>query len=127
MKGKIRNCILCGNSYKFCPRCSKDEPSWKKLYDKASCKALYELILLYKEEAITLDEAQNRFSALDISGIDTSNIKPAFQSYLDEIKKKKRAKSKKNVDVAVEEIIEESSDNDESVELESDEALLDEE
>ena len=87
MKTKKRTCVLCGTSYKYCSHCAKTEivSTWKNLFDKETCRDLYDLLVRYKEGAVTLEDAQAEFAALDTGSIDLSNISAYLQIYLNEI------------------------------------------
>ena len=95
---EIRECLICGNKYKYCPHCNHD-PSWKMIYDTEWCKQIGNVVSAYNMKMINKDKASSMLNGIAIK--DFSNYKKEIAEVLQEImtvsevKPKRRRKRKK--------------------------------
>ena len=70
-KKNNRKCIICGNSYHFCPTCGEDtgKPTWYFIFDGQNCHDIYEVCTQYRDGEIDANVAYEKISKLDISNI----------------------------------------------------------
>ena len=70
-KKNNRTCIICGNSYHFCPTCGEDagKPTWYFIFDGLNCHDIYEVCTQYRDGEIDAKVAYEKISKLDISNI----------------------------------------------------------
>ena len=68
-KKNNRTCIICGNSYHFCPTCGEDagKPTWYFIFDGQNCHDIYEVCTQYRDGEIDAKVAYEKISKLDIS------------------------------------------------------------
>ena len=80
---KTRNCVICGSSYDYCPRCKQYDslPKWKINYCSERCKDIYNTINKYAFKHITAEEAYEV-----VGNIDIKIINDEVNSFINEIK-----------------------------------------
>ena len=78
MGRRIRECYLCGESYKYCSTCSQDraKPAWMSLFHSESCKNIFDICTRFNMGMISKTEAQEELNACDLSN------KEKFKSYV---------------------------------------------
>ena len=96
-----RKCILCGESYKYCPSCPKDakKETWYALFDNENCKNISKALTDYNLHKISKDEARSALLACDLS----IQLNDHYRNEINEIiaePKPKRSK-RKPIDEAV--------------------------
>ena len=71
-KKNNRKCIICGNSYHFCPTCGEDtgKPTWYFIFDGENCHDIYEVCTQYRDKKIDVKKAYELISKLDLSNIE---------------------------------------------------------
>ena len=84
-KKNNRKCIICGNSYHFCPTCGEDtgKPTWYFIFDGQNCHDIYEVCTQYRDGEIDVKAAYEKISKLDISNI--KNFAEATRIQIEEI------------------------------------------
>ena len=84
-KKNNRKCIICGNSYHFCPTCGEDtgKPTWYFIFDGQNCHDIYEVCTQYRDGEIDANVAYEKISKLDISNI--KNFAEATRIQIEEI------------------------------------------
>ena len=84
-KKNNRTCIICGNSYHFCPTCGEDtgKPTWYFIFDGQNCHDIYEVCTQYRDGEIDVKAAYEKISKLDISNI--KNFADATRIQIEEI------------------------------------------
>ena len=92
-KKNNRECIICGNSYHFCPTCGEDsgKPTWYFIFDGQNCHDIYEVCVAYRDKTISIKEAYEKIIKLDISNLEkfaevTQGQIKEILSYKEEIK-----------------------------------------
>ena len=87
-KKNNRKCIICGNSYHFCPTCGEDtgKPTWYFIFDGQNCHDIYEVCTQYRDGEIDVKSAYEKISKLDISNI--KNFAEATRIQIEEILEK---------------------------------------
>lgn len=92
-KQNNRICIICGESYHFCPTCNSDsgKPAWHFVFDKERCNEIYEICVSYRDKVIDVKEAYERISKLDLS--DLENFAPSTKAQIEEIMSYKKKTS----------------------------------
>lgn len=69
-----RTCIVCGNKYEYCRRCSNNsQPTWKTLFDTDTCHDIYHIIGSYRIGELTAEDAKNYILSYDIAHIKEIN------------------------------------------------------
>ena len=75
-KKNNRVCIICGQTYTFCPVCNsqdKNKPSWYFIFNNQNCHDIYEVCVDYRDNKIDAKEAYKRISKLNISNLESFN------------------------------------------------------
>ena len=87
-KQNNRTCIICGKSYSHCPNCGEDanKPSWYFIFDSQNCHDIYEVCTQYRDKEITVAQAYEKISKLDIS--DIKNFAESTRKQIEEIMSK---------------------------------------
>lgn len=64
-----RNCICCGTSYEYCPRCKVYlfEDTWKALYCNENCRGIYKILEAHRAGRIEPFDAQEQLNTFDLS------------------------------------------------------------
>ena len=72
MERKLRKCVVCGNAYKFCPRCNEDvdKPLWYFTFCSEQCKNIYDITSSYEDGRITANDAKDKLDKLELSKTD---------------------------------------------------------
>lgn len=68
-KKNNRKCICCSEEYRYCNSCAEDrmkEP-WNSIYHNANCKDIFNIASDYLANAITKEEAKEKFDKCDLS------------------------------------------------------------
>ena len=93
-----RECIICGRSYHYCPTCGADvgKPTWYAIFDGQNCHDIYEICVAYRDKEISIEDAYNKMSNLDLSYLDS--IVPATKAQITEIMSFKKPKEDKSVE-----------------------------
>ena len=92
-----RECIICGRPYHYCPTCGVDagKPTWYAIFDGQNCHDIYETCVAYRDKEISVEDAYNQISKLDLSYLDS--IVPVTQAQITEILSFKKRKEEKSV------------------------------
>lgn len=71
-----RQCIVCGEKYKYCPRCSayKNLERWHMVYCSEECMKLFHIYDDYRANKITQIEAYSRIRELNSSTLLNANV-----------------------------------------------------
>ena len=71
-KQNNRTCIICGEKYHYCPNCSEDskKPTWYFIFNNQNCHDIYEVCTAYLDEEISIKEAYEKISKLDLSNLE---------------------------------------------------------
>ena len=91
----LRNCILCGKEYDYCPRCDETQPTYLLKYCGANCKEISLVLNKYTFKHLTKDEAADELAKLDLSRRD--NFTEKFKTQIDEIMKAEKPVIKEEV------------------------------
>lgn len=86
--GKLnKKCIICGARYSYCNNCQKDsgKPTWYFIFDGENCHDIYDVCVAYRDKEITIKEAYERISKLDLS--DLESFAPSTKAQIEEIMK----------------------------------------
>lgn len=86
MTSKIRTCIVNPtHHYEYCPRCKQyaSEPTWKLEFCSEECKNLYTIVNKFNFGHMTLEEAREALSAIDLSDYD--NLRFDIKAVVDRI------------------------------------------
>lgn len=104
MEKKLRQCVVCGSQYAFCPRCNddKNKPLWYFTFDSENCKNIYDVTSKYEDGRLSANEAKDILEKLNLTKIDNFS-----GSYKTSIAKINEATAIKVADV-VEDIAEKS-------------------
>jgi hypothetical protein len=80
-----KTCILCGKKYKFCGDCREEmfQPTWKNTYCSENCRTIFNTVVGYAQNTITIEKAQEILGGCDLSAKDT--FREDFLKYIDEI------------------------------------------
>ena len=67
-----RTCIICRQSYSYCPQCGADagKPTWYFIFDGQNCHDIYEVCTQYRDGEIDANKAYELISKLDLSNIE---------------------------------------------------------
>ena len=87
--GKLnRTCIICGKKYSYCNNCQSDanKPTWYFIFDSQNCHDIYEVCTQYRDKEITVAQAYEKISKLDIS--DIKNFAESTRKQIEEIMSK---------------------------------------
>lgn len=79
----LRNCILCGKEYDYCPRCDETQPTYLLKYCGANCKEISLVLNKYTFKHLTKDEAADELKKLDLSKL--NNFTEKFKTQINEI------------------------------------------
>ena len=84
-KQNNRTCIICGKKYSYCNNCQSDanKPTWYFIFDSQNCHDIYEVCTQYRDKEITVAQAYEKISKLDISNI--KNFADATRIQIEEI------------------------------------------
>ena len=92
---KNRKCICCGETYSYCPSCSRVdalEPVWKSEFCNESCMSLWDTLTKYNMGFLTKDEAKDIISNLSLKPIGSyvSCVQRDYNKVMAEEKKPRR-------------------------------------
>ena len=66
-----RVCVVCGTSYDYCITCKHNrlvpDERWKTIFHDENCRSIYHAIAAYRSNQISIEEARQQLSALDMS------------------------------------------------------------
>ena len=62
----LRNCVLCGASYNYCPRCDETEPTYKLKYCSQNCNDISLVLNKYAFKHLTQEEAAMELLKLNV-------------------------------------------------------------
>lgn len=101
----MRNCVLCGREYNYCPNCAKDrsKPTWHKLFDNENCKDIFNILNDYTFELSTKEEAKELLSKCDIAIELNDHYRNEINAIMAEPKKTKQVKKVEEVEEVKEE------------------------
>lgn len=68
MARRDRQCLCCGEKYKYCPTCSADrtKPTWMTEFCSEPCKELFATATKYNMQMLTKSEAQEIVKGLEL-------------------------------------------------------------
>ena len=81
----LRNCILCGTEYDYCPRCDETRPTFYLKYCGENCRDISLILNRYAFKHLTKEEAAEELSKCDLSKLESFNEKE--REYIKEILK----------------------------------------
>lgn len=69
----MRECLTCGQHYKYCPNCGKDEkkPLYFESYCSENCKDIFDIATEYYFGHISKTKAQSDLSKCDMSKLES--------------------------------------------------------
>lgn len=84
-KKNNRKCIICSREYHYCSTCGEDsgKPSWYAIFHSQNCHDIYDVCVAYRDKEITVDEAYDKLSKLDLS--DLKNFNETTKGQINEI------------------------------------------
>ena len=87
MDTKTRICSVCGNSYKYCPKCKEYEslPTWMFAFCSENCKNIYNVTSNYEDGLISADDVKKILKKLDLSK--SNNFGESYRLTLKKIEK----------------------------------------
>lgn len=62
----LRNCVLCGTAYEYCPRCDETEPAYKLKYCGQNCNDISSILNKYAFKHLTKEEAAMELLKLNV-------------------------------------------------------------
>lgn len=62
----LRNCVLCGKVYDYCPRCDATEPTYKLKYCSENCEKVALVMNKYAFKHMTQEEAAMELLKLNV-------------------------------------------------------------
>ena len=101
---KMRECYLCGVSYKYCPTCSQDKmkPTWMAEFHEENCKNIFDICTRFNMQMLTKEEARKELEACDLTN--KENFKSFVQCDLGNIFKEEPVlKRGKRAEIVVDE------------------------
>lgn len=90
-KKDIKTCILCGKTYKYCPKCNHELPEWMSIYDSEDCMTIFEVTRDYGHKLISAEKAKNLLSGCNLDN--KENFRTENKKLLDEILGQKASKT----------------------------------
>jgi len=69
----LRNCILCGKEYDYCPRCDRTRPAYFIKYCSENCKEIHLVENRYSFNHLTQQGAADVLNTLDLSNLENFN------------------------------------------------------
>lgn len=87
MERKLRRCAVCGNEYRFCPRCNedKDKPLFYFTFCSENCRSIYCVTSEYENGRLSAINAKEQLDKLNLSRLD--NFGTSYKSSIDKIMK----------------------------------------
>ena len=84
-KIKVRNCIVCGEEYEYCNRCSShaNKPTWMALYHDANCRSIMNIATEFMAGNITKADAKSELDKCDLTN--KKNFKESVAKAINEI------------------------------------------
>lgn len=70
----LRNCILCGTQYDYCPRCDETKPTFYLKYCSDNCKNISLILNKLNFKHLTKEEAAEELKKCDLAKLDKFNI-----------------------------------------------------
>lgn len=83
MANNNRTCIVCGQSYKYCPNCAEfsNLEIWHNIFHDANCKEIYNAASMYGK--VPTEETKKRLDKCDLSN--KSNFHKNIVKVIDEL------------------------------------------
>lgn len=84
-KTKTRKCIVCGEEYEYCNRCSShaNMPTWMALYHDENCRSIMNIATEYMANNITKADAKSQLDNCDLTN--KKNFKESVVNAVNEI------------------------------------------
>lgn len=88
---KTRKCIVCGEEYEYCNRCSSHStmPTWMALYHDDNCRSIMNIATEYMAGNVTKADAKSQLDNCDLTN--KKNFKESVVKAIDEICATKKA------------------------------------
>lgn len=104
-KIKARKCIVCGEEYEYCNRCSSHTsmPTWMALYHDDNCRSIMNIASEYMAGNLSKADAKSQIDNCDLTN--KKNFKESVIRAINEICATKKA-AKADIAKADEEIVE---------------------
>ncbi|MBQ8947814.1 MAG: hypothetical protein IJ058_15260 [Lachnospiraceae bacterium] len=70
MADHIRNCVICGQAYKYCMSCPEQyntRETWRNIFCSENCRDIYQTYNSLKAGEIDMSAARQKMKALDMS------------------------------------------------------------
>lgn len=85
MGKRDRKCLLCGETYQYCPTCTQDriKPAWMAEFHSENCKNIFDIATRFNMQLLTKAEAKEAMEQCDLSNKD--NFKDYVQHDLENI------------------------------------------
>jgi len=109
--GRLRNCILCGTQYEYCPRCDDTKPTYFLKYCSENCKTISLILNQYSFKHLTKEQAIEELNKCDLSKL--KNFEEKEKTYIESILK-------------VDDVVEPIDDKSESIDEDKEEIKEDE-
>lgn len=102
-----RKCILCGESYKYCPSCPKDakKETWYALFDSENCKNISKALTDYNLHKISKDAARDALLACDLSVQLNDHYRNEIDEIITESEPVVEVKPKRNKRKSIDEVV----------------------
>lgn len=71
-----RNCLMCGEEYRYCPHCSEfdRQPRWKGMFDRKECHDVFYIINDYRAGIKTKEETRNLLVKVNMKDIQFNDV-----------------------------------------------------
>lgn len=81
----MRTCITCGTRYEYCGNCKGQAkgPTWKNIYDKESCKIIFNTLASFKNGTLTAEQTHD--IVLRCKDVDLTKLTPQLQENWNEV------------------------------------------
>lgn len=70
----LRNCILCGTQYDYCPRCDETKPTFYLKYCSDNCKNISLILNKLNFKHLTKEETAEELKKQDLAKLDKFSI-----------------------------------------------------
>lgn len=82
---RMRECYLCGTTYKYCPNCAsgKTMPSWMMEFHSEECKNIFDICTRFNMGELSKADAKSELAKYDLSN--KEKFKPYVQRDLEKI------------------------------------------
>ena len=83
MPNHTRQCIVCNQKYDYCKACpsSKNEPTWRAIYDTEECKKVFEICSAYINKHMSKGDAVIKLKSFNLP----SRLNDHYKKIVDEI------------------------------------------